>query len=390
MWKNRSGYILVMAVCAVLLFLYSEPFLLYTFLVLVLVGIGSFLFLSMDARNIETEIKIHPAARQGRVIKLHMNTSCMHTVLAAGYALLEIKIHNQMFATEEQRRILLKLGRRQDNYEIPVEAGLCGEVRIDCENVWFYDMFKLFRCRGKRPEQIRTVIYPKDVNVNVEMNRNFVGVSQEEEMIQNRKGNDPSETFDIREYVPGDDVRSIHWKLSSKTDTLILREASDPTHYQVVVMPDFGLDQLEKAESGDEINMAAALGDALCRQLVRKGISFCMAFPTGNGLRITEVRSNKDYQKMRSQWMSLRIQSIGGNGLKLFMTEHLERCFTKLVLLSTGQFEQNLGSLDGQISVTVLNVSSAHQEMNVSRNGTCEITGFPAVQESNTTYRIMC
>lgn len=310
MWKNRSGYILVMAVCAVLLFLYSEPFLLYT-------------------------------------------------VLTAGYALLEIKIHNQMFATEEQRRILLKLGRRQDNYEIPVEAGLCGEVRIDCENVWFYDMFKLFRCRGKRPEQIRTVIYPKDVNVNVEMNRNFVGVSQEEEMIQNRKGNDPSETFDIREYVPGDDVRSIHWELSSKTDTWILREASDPTHYQVVMMPDFGLDQLEKEESGDEINMAAALGDALCRQFVRKGISFCMAFPTGNGL-------------------------------KLFMTEHLEQCFTKLVILSTGQFEQNLGSLDGQISVTVLNVSSAHQEMNVSRNGTCEITGFPAVQESNTTYRIMC
>ena len=65
------------------------------------------------------------------------------------------------------------------------------------------------------------------MDIRVELDKNMTGASQEEGMIQNRKGNDPSEIFDIREYVPGDDIRSIHWKLSSKTDTLILKEASN-------------------------------------------------------------------------------------------------------------------------------------------------------------------
>lgn len=37
-------------------------------------------------------------------------------------------------------------------------------------------------------------------------------------------GDDPSETFALREYVPGDRVRSIHWKLTEKTGEVIVRQ----------------------------------------------------------------------------------------------------------------------------------------------------------------------
>ena len=40
---------------------------------------------------------------------------------------------------------------------------------------------------------------------------------------------DPSETQAIREYLPGDSIRSIHWKLSQKTDTLMVREYGQTT-----------------------------------------------------------------------------------------------------------------------------------------------------------------
>lgn len=56
-------------------------------------------------------------------------------------------------------------------------------------------------------------------------------------LTRSRKGTDASEMFDIRSYVPGDDIRSIHWKLSGKTDELIVRQASDRTHYDLVIRP---------------------------------------------------------------------------------------------------------------------------------------------------------
>ncbi|MCQ2538114.1 MAG: DUF58 domain-containing protein [Lachnospiraceae bacterium] len=40
--------------------------------------------------------------------------------------------------------------------------------------------------------------------------------------------NDPSEAYGIREYVPGDSIKSIHWKLSEKTGKTMVREYGMP------------------------------------------------------------------------------------------------------------------------------------------------------------------
>lgn len=53
-----------------------------------------------------------------------------------------------------------------------------------------------------------------------------------------RRGNDPGEVRAIREYVPGDPVRNIHWKLSEKTDKLLVKELGNPVTDQFLVIMD--------------------------------------------------------------------------------------------------------------------------------------------------------
>ena len=53
-----------------------------------------------------------------------------------------------------------------------------------------------------------------------------------------RRGNDPGEVRSIREYVPGDPVRNIHWKLSEKTDKLLVKELGNPITDQFLVILD--------------------------------------------------------------------------------------------------------------------------------------------------------
>ena len=48
-----------------------------------------------------------------------------------------------------------------------------------------------------------------------------------------------SEIHDLREYRPGDSLHEIHWKLSAKTDKLIVREAEEPDLGLVVLSFDF-------------------------------------------------------------------------------------------------------------------------------------------------------
>lgn len=52
----------------------------------------------------------------------------------------------------------------------------------------------------------------------------------------NRPGDDPGETYDIREYQQGDSIRQIHWKLSGKLDDIMIREKSFPVDDTVLIL----------------------------------------------------------------------------------------------------------------------------------------------------------
>ena len=63
-----------------------------------------------------------------------------------------------------------------------------------------------------------------------------------------KKGYDPCQVFDVREYADGDDVRKIHWRLSSRYDELIVKEFSQPISDSCVVVIETGI----KAETPDQ------------------------------------------------------------------------------------------------------------------------------------------
>ena len=55
-----------------------------------------------------------------------------------------------------------------------------------------------------------------------------------------RRGNDPGDVRAIRDYVPGDPVRNIHWKLSEKADKLLVKELGNPITDQFLLILDTG------------------------------------------------------------------------------------------------------------------------------------------------------
>ena len=84
---------------------------------------------------------------------------------------------------------------------------------------------------------------------------------------------------DLRNYNEGDDIRSINWKLSSKMDELIVRQPSDPTRYNVALMPDIGFRGDSRNISHSDLNTAVALGAALCEQFIKNSTAFCLMIP---------------------------------------------------------------------------------------------------------------
>ena len=188
---------------------------------------------------------------------------------------MELETQSTLLGTKKEGRFLLSLTSGQSNYTVKVPAEQCGELRFSCKRICVRDVLNLYNVQTAPVAPVRTVIYPRRMKVQLLLSQASAGTPQPEGKMRNRKGNDPSEMFDLREYVPGDDVRSIHWKLSGKTDTLILRQASDPSLYNIVLLMDFGIEKNGEPTPLEELNAAAAVAAAVGAQLVQQHITGC-------------------------------------------------------------------------------------------------------------------
>lgn len=112
-----------------------------------------------------------------------------------------------------------------------------GNYRFELKKIRIYDMTGLFYWNRTVHQTAYVQVLPKLTAVNIRISeqiRNFYGEAAVYD--EQRAGEDNSQIFDVREFVPGDRIQKIHWKLSAKSDTLLVREDSQPLACAVVLL----------------------------------------------------------------------------------------------------------------------------------------------------------
>ena len=98
-----------------------------------------------------------------------------------------------------------------------------GRVEVRIENFAVYDLFHLFCLRGCDKADAHVVVWPAFSEVSEEEIRSCVTDFPEEYELKKR-GTDYNLDYEVREYIPGDELKNIHWKLSAKKEELMVRE----------------------------------------------------------------------------------------------------------------------------------------------------------------------
>ncbi len=387
--KSRIGYGLCLLVVAALLFVFSKAFLLWVFAVMLGLLVLLVLLLRLDARHIRLEFHAARGGQTDRHFPITVSVKRSGPLFAAKYLTADIEVYNTMFDTTQVRHITLPLSGKKPQYTSHLDAELCGETCFRCLRVQIWDVLELFSFRCQPFPESRTIVYPHHMRMQLALSQTAIGTANSDGLMQNRRGNDPTETFDIREYTPGDDIRSIHWKLSCKTDMLIVRQPSDPSQYDVVVLPDLGKTQDGRPVSAADLNGASAALISLGEQLLRQGTAFCLALPTQTGLHLHEIRSIRELHQTLPEWFSLQIQPSIGIGLQLFVSEHLEQYFTRLLIVTAGQQNQPFSGLEKQIGVTILCAADTKTVTYTALSTSCNVVTVPSAPR-NEIFRILC
>ncbi len=156
---------------------------------------------------------------------------------------------------------------------VDADTAHCGLLELSASKVKVLDYLGLFSLRGPAPEPAHILVAPVlgEVRPVPQPEGGFSHISPAGTA---RKGS--GEDWDLREYRPGDPLRAVHWKLSSKWDELIVRERTESPS----PLPLLTFDRDGTAEDQDKIMDKL---EARCRFLLTARRPFAVLWPGGDG-----------------------------------------------------------------------------------------------------------
>ena len=120
--------------------------------------------------------------------------------------------------------------------ELTVPAAHCGRLICRVEGAVCCDLLGLFPLPVRKGPERAVLILP--VHLELEGKEELAAGENAGTVLRPRPGGGPGEDYDLREYRVGDPLRSVHWKLSSKKDELVVRETLEPQQAAIVVTYD--------------------------------------------------------------------------------------------------------------------------------------------------------
>lgn len=162
--------------------------------------------------------------------------------------------------------------------QLQIGSDYCGRLRINMKKLKLYDCFGLIGIPCKIAATAHMTIQPETFESVVQLVPSPSNADDSDAYSQERPGFDKTETFQIREYVPGDSLKLIHWKLTNKLDRLVVRDPGLPIVRNVLVFWE------RTGESNDPamIDAQAEVVVSLCRSLMDNGIQFTLAWNDTN------------------------------------------------------------------------------------------------------------
>lgn len=278
---NRLLYLGLLVLSAVFYFA-SSLWISWLLLVLVLALPILSLLCSLPAMlSCRLEARLPERVDQGENAALHLQLRAWRFLPLPE---VQIRLNLRTRDREKDLRYLSRLSRAEGLLAMNTDD--CGFVAAEFRRGRVYDALGLFRLPMRLPETKTMAILPPELRPEPMPNlEQFL-----QQQLKPKPGGGVSEVHDHRPYRPGDPVKDIHWKLSLKTDQLVVREPQEAVRRRVI---------LALRTPRGAASRATNLGNFryLSRWLLENGVAHELVWMEGEELRSGEVREEDDWMQ---------------------------------------------------------------------------------------------
>ena len=232
-------YLAIIIACSFFFILYKDV--LALLLLIVVLCIPVLLFLSLLIMALGVRIKTECdntviTTGDKAVIRLRISN---YSILPVNQIKLYVRYKNSFFSAADKSELAFSAKPfSKTYYNLEFDSKHAGNVQITIKKARIIDYFGLFTLPVKAKRKFTVAFLPKLCEPEFKLRRNIYTLSEADTYSKDKPGDDPSEIFAIRDYVDGDKINRIHWKLSSKQNKFMVKDYGLPICESVLLLPE--------------------------------------------------------------------------------------------------------------------------------------------------------
>ena len=235
MLKRRIACILLIISALILYFFDNESVTLALLLALIVMPAVSVGLLALSGRNFRISMKRTTQPDENPVVRVTTENPDFIPLAAV-----EAEVVCTNLRTGEADSYMIRNTPRPKStqtVDLEILPKNAGRYEIEVSSAVLTDPLQLSSRQVACSDREYITIMPEIFDMHVSY-ASDAAMLESDRSADSRRGNDPGEVRSIREYVPGDPVRNIHWKLSEKADKLLVKELGNPITDQFFVILD--------------------------------------------------------------------------------------------------------------------------------------------------------
>ena len=308
-----------LGLCFLLWILTENYGIIYLLAISVVIPLTGILWTLFASRNLEVSIALDAMAEKGEPLEGYLQVRNQGFLPCPKVSCKVICRNCFTGETAEQKYAVSVWGNKAEKISVRFTCGHCGRLELVAEQVKCHDLFGIMNrpveAGVRKAALVLPDIYPATVVFTDRMQMDPEG----QEYSMTKPGSDPSETFAIREYHPGDPVKNMHWKLSEKLDLSMVRELGLPINHSVLIAFDTSAEhgeELPNAEQKDAMGtVAASIAQYFCDQQIAHRLAW---FDPEKGE--TQVQDVQDAVELAAALS--RVLSVGNDMDTMSVLEH--------------------------------------------------------------------
>lgn len=225
-----------------------------------------------------------------------------------------------------------------------------GEYRLGLREAVIFDLLGIFRFRVRMEPAVTAVIAPRHLTVG----QSGALCGDDYDSARTRMSFFENNTFSaVREYVEGDPLRFVHWKLSAKQDKLMVRQQEQNLGTNALIITDTSSAFSEESERVRAVDAAIEVSLALTGKIIGDGRCALNFFRPAEDAppELFPAEAPEDYEALYYTFSVLPI--LAKSGAAILTQELLERqIVSETVFIAAGSLsaDELRQMLDGGLS----------------------------------------